>query len=135
MSLETDTAHHLSYSNEVDFSASAYFTAYFARLLLERQLPQDVDVLKVDVPAMATPDTEWVITRLARKRYFEATAPQRGSWSEPGRPGYRRSDELENFDRESDVFAVLSRRLVSVTPVSLDMTSRVDLSAFHRLLR
>ena len=134
VSLETEAVHHLSYSNEVDFSASAYFTLYFARLMLERKFPQDVDILKVDLPASATLETEWTTTRLARKRYFEPTPPRRGAWSEPGRPGYRRSDELETFDRDSDVYAVLSRRMVSVTPVSLDMTSRVDLAQFHQLL-
>jgi len=135
VSLETDVIHHLSYSNEVDFSASAYFTAYFARIMLERQLPPDVDILNVDLPASATPETEWVITRLSRKRYFEPIPPQRGAWSEPGRPGYRRSDELEAFEQDTDVYTVLVRRLVSVTPISLDMTSRVDLGQFRSLLR
>lgn len=134
VSLETDAVHHLSYSKEVDFSAAAYFTAYFARLLLARQMPPDVDLLKVDVPANATPETEWVVTRLTRKLYFEPTVPKRETWSQPGRPGYRRTGELEKFEQDSDVYAVLSRRMVSVTPVSLDMTSRVTLSEFRSLL-
>jgi 5'-nucleotidase len=45
VSLETSEEHHLSYSAEVDFSAAAYFTAYFARLLLERNMPADVHLL------------------------------------------------------------------------------------------
>ncbi len=50
-SLETDRAHHQTYSLDVDFSAAAYFTAYFAQRMLEKRLLPDVDVLKVDVPA------------------------------------------------------------------------------------
>ena len=50
ISLETDIGHHLSLSPEVDFAAAGYFTRYFGRLLLGRQLPPDVSVLKVDVP-------------------------------------------------------------------------------------
>ena len=38
-SLETDREHHLSYSTDIDFSTAAYFTAYFARKLLEKQFP------------------------------------------------------------------------------------------------
>ena len=37
VSLETDTAEHLSYSTKIDFSAAAYFTALFGRMMLERQ--------------------------------------------------------------------------------------------------
>src|SRR5574340_1621979 len=33
MSLQADASYHLSYSEEIDFSAAAYFTTYFARLL------------------------------------------------------------------------------------------------------
>ena len=33
MSLQADARYHLSYSQDVDFSAAAHFTAYFARLL------------------------------------------------------------------------------------------------------
>src|SRR5512141_464006 len=36
MSLEAHARYHLSYSEEVDFSAAAYFTTYFASLLLEK---------------------------------------------------------------------------------------------------
>lgn len=135
VSLETEARHHLSYSDEVDFSASAYFTALFSQLMLTRQMPLDVDVLKIDLPASATPQTGWVLTRLARKRYFEPTPPQRSSWREPGTPGYRRVDDLTKFDPDSDTYAVLVRRLVSVTPLSLDMTSRVDLKQLEEMLR
>lgn len=134
VSLEMEAIHHLSYSTEVNFLAAAHFTACFARVLLERRMPPDVDLLKVDVPAAATPDTEWVVTRLARKRYFEPTPPQRAAWDQSARPGYRRSERLADFDGDSDVFAVLSRGVVSVTPVSLDMTARVHLETFRDLL-
>ncbi len=56
ISLETKIEHHLSYSNEVDFSAAAYFTAHFSQLLIEQSFPDDVDVLKVDIPSNATPE-------------------------------------------------------------------------------
>jgi 5'-nucleotidase len=134
VSLETDAIHHLSYSTEINFAAAAHFAVCFGRLLLEQQMPPDVDFLKVDVPAPATPETEWVVTRLARKRYFEPTRPSRAAWDQPGRPGYRRSEHLADFDQDSDVYAVLSRRVVSVTPVSLDMTARVSLETFRGML-
>ncbi len=135
ISLETETKHHFSLSDEVDFSTAAYFTAYFGQLLLAKRFPADVDVLKVDLPCDATPDTPWVVTRLSRKRYFEPLAPQRLSWDEPARIGYFRNDEHFADEPDTDVYALQVLRLVSVTPLSLDLTSRVDLRELERLLR
>lgn len=137
VSLETDPSKHLSYSKEVDFTAAAYFTAYFSRLLLKMKMkmPPDVDVLKVDVPADATEDTPWEITRLSRLRYYEATPPERPSWDVPGRVGYRVAGDPEQDEVNSDIYAMRIKRCVTVTPLSLDMTSRVDLKQFEQDLR
>jgi 5'-nucleotidase len=135
VSLETDVQHHLSYSDEVDFSAAAYFTTYFARLLLERRMPTDVDVLKIDVPCDATLQTPWEITRLSPNRYFIPIAPQRRSWDKPAKVGYRSVDVIEGEPPGTDVYALRVQRVVSVTPLSLDLTSRVDLEDLKRFLK
>lgn len=135
VSLETLVSQHLSYSTEVDFSAAAYFTAYFARLLLEHPMPPDVQVLKVDVPSNATPNTPWEVTRLSRYSYFEPLAPVRESWSQPGRVGYRLTGTPEKDPHGTDVHSLRVRRVVSVTPLSLDLTSRVELKTLEDLLR
>jgi 5'-nucleotidase len=135
ISLETDLAHHLSYSTEVDFLAAGHFTALFGRLLLERRMPEDVYLLKVDVPREATPETPWRVTRLARQPYFEPVAPKRSSWNTPETVGYRRSDALELAAPDSDMYALLTQRVVSVTPLTLDLTARVGLEALEQLLR
>ena len=135
VSLETAQEHHLSYSREVDFSAAAHFTLQFARFLLEREPFPDVDLLKVDVPSDASPDTDWILTRLAKQRYYDPVAPVRKSWSVPGTVGYREVLDFKEEASDSDVFALREKRLVSVTPISLDMTSRVDFGTLERQLR
>lgn len=135
ISLETDPIHHHSYSAEVDFSTAAYFAAYFGRLLLERRLPPDVDVLKVDVPGDAAMDTPWEVTRVSRARYYEPMRPERQSWDQPARVGYRLDGDPSQDVVDSDVYALRVKRVVSVTPLSLDMTSRVDLKEFEKGLR
>lgn len=134
-SLQTGREHHLSYSTQVDFSAAAYFTAYFARQLLEKRLPADVDLLKLDVPAEATPETPWEITRISHQRYYVPVAARRNSWDEPGTVDYREGAILEGEAQDSDVYVLRIKRLVSVTPLSLDFTSRVDFGDLNRLLR
>lgn len=134
ISLQTELEHYLSYSVEVDFSAAAYFTAYFARVLLEQKLPPDVHVLKVDVPKDATPETPWQATRLSMQSYFVPVPPQRKSWADPAKVDYRLAEDLEKAELDSDVYTLSVKKMVSVTPLSLDMTSRVDLGALKNLL-
>lgn len=135
VSLETAREHHQSYSEEVDFSAAAHFTAHFARRLLAGLTFPDVDVLKVDVPSDATPQTPWKVTRLSRARYYLPVAPERRRLDEPGRVDYEVSLESAQLEPGSDAYVLRVERQVSVTPLSLDMTSRVDLEELARALR
>jgi 5'-nucleotidase len=135
ISLETELAHHLSYSLDVDFSTAAHFTAFFGGVLLNNELLNDVDLLKIDIPSEATPETPWEVTRLARRAYFEPVPPQRDSWDQPAIVGYRRAVSSDEHPPNTDVFTLGSRKHVSVTPLSLDLTSRVDLGELDGLLR
>jgi 5'-nucleotidase len=135
VSLEADAKYHLSYSAEVNFSVAAHFTAQFGRMLLEKKFPADVQLLKVDVPWDATIDTPWQVTRLSAQRYYEPFAPNRTSWDEPGAIGYREAGQLENEPEDTDVYVLRKKHWVSVTPLSLDMTSRVNFDDLDRLLR
>ena len=119
---------------QVDWSAAQHFTALFARLLLRRRLPHDVHVLNVDVPDGATPRTPWKVTALARQEYFTTRleTPSLDSRLGDGATGVY-------FDRcglegGSDIHAILQERVVSVTPLSLDLTSRVSLEDLRTLL-
>lgn len=135
VSLEAHPSYHLSYSEEMDFTAAAYFAEYFARILFKKRSFPEVDVLKVDVPTTATPETNWEVTRLARQRYYEPTKPERTSWDVPTTVGYREAGELDHEIQDTDVYVLRAKRLVSVTPISLDLTARVDLREFEKGLR
>ena len=134
-SLETDRKQHLSYSTEVDFSAAAFFTASFARKMLEKQFPPEINLFKVDVPSNATRQTAWKVTRLARQRYFIPVKPKRNSWEERGPVDYQEAAILDSEIEDSDVYVLRVMRQVSLTPLSLDFTARVDFDELDRLLR
>jgi 5'-nucleotidase len=134
ISLETDPNYYLSHSDEVDFSTAAYFCAYFGHLLLEKRLPEDVNVLKVDIPANATPQTPWKTTFLSNERYYDFFAPQRMSWEESGAIRYEVSKKSKHLPG-SDAYTLRVEHQISVTPLSLDLTSRVVLSDFDKVLR
>jgi 5'-nucleotidase len=135
VSLEADSKYHLSYSEDVDFSVAADFAARIARLLLEKKFPLDVNLLKVDVPSDATRDTLWQLTRVSKQRYYEPVAPERDSWDTPGIMGYREAGMLDNEPEDTDVYVLRKKRQVSVSPLSLDLTSRVDFVELDKLMR
>lgn len=134
VSLETAVEHHYSVSAEVDFSTAAYFTARFGEIMLKHKMPPDVDVLKVEVPADATPETRWRMSRLSRLPAFEALPPKRTDWNEPAVIPYQRTLAQETAE-DTDIYTIWERREVSVTPLSLDITSRIDLNEFEQQLR
>jgi 5'-nucleotidase len=135
VSLETDQKYHLSYSHEIDFSAAAQFTLRFGRLLLNKKFPEDVQVLKVEVPSDATAETPWEISRLTRQRYYEPLKPARAAWDVPATVGYREAARLEDETDHTDAYVLRKKRHVAVTPLSLDLTARVDLSDLEQFMR
>ena len=98
-------------------------------------MPPDVDVLKVDVPSNATHKTPWEVTRISRVRLFEAIPPKRDNWLEPTTVGYRFAKDWASTKPGSDIHAIRINQQVSVTPLSLDMTSRIQLQDFEKSLR
>lgn len=117
------------YSYEkLDFTACAHFTKMFARMCLNKALPSDVDFLKIEVPNDATIDTPWKWTRQAKHRYYSVEATGRKNWSDESSLTYHNRISPDEVDKDTDIFAVLFDRMVSVTPLSLDMTSRTVLN-------
>ncbi len=135
VSLETDKKYHYNHSEEVDFSAATHLTRDFAARMLARQMPADVDLLKVEIPCDATPDTPWRVTRLSRQRYFRALPTGRRSLAEKRRLDYEMVIDHVTLEPDSDIQALLVDRVVAVTPLSLDLTSRVALEELEARLR
>jgi 5'-nucleotidase len=81
-----------------------------------------VDVLKVDVPQDATPDTPWQLTRVSRQPYWESIVVDDGP---AGRRlvGYEIRIDHETLEPDSDIHAMVLRRVVAVAPVTLALTA------------
>jgi len=135
VSLETDKAYHYTYSDDVDFGGAAYFARFFAERMLARPMPPDVDLLKIDVPSDATPGTAWRMTRVSRQRYYQALPSNRRSLAEKSRLDYDMVFDRATLEPDSDIYALQIDRVVSVSPVSLDMTSRVALEQVEILFK
>jgi 5'-nucleotidase len=124
---------YLTYTDQ-DFSTAAHFTYLFAKMLLEKPFPPDVDLLKVEVPTHARPDTPWRMTRLARHRYYIPSIKKARPWDQAYSIEAIPSISPGEVPPDSDIYTVLYDKMVSVTPLSLDFTSRVDLQALEKSL-
>jgi 5'-nucleotidase len=134
-SLGVDKQHHRSHSTEVNFEAAIHFTSYFARQMLNQEVPFDVDLLKIDIPSSATPETPWRLTRVSRQRHFVPIASKDRALTLPGPMDYKQDLQPEQLEPDSDIYAFVIDGIVSASPLSFDLTARVDLAQFEQQLR
>ncbi len=123
MSLETDKEHHLSHSEDVSFDAAAFFTAYFAERMLNGGVSANVDLLSVNVPSIALPQTEWRLTRVSRHRYFYSVVEDDPQTGERHIRGYDSKVDKHTLEPDSDIWAMAVDRVVSVSPMTFDLTA------------
>ena len=90
-----------------------------------------------------SPDTPWRVTRVSRCPYYVNLPRPRAAALPCELPPegiavgleYTYPPNPEATEPDSDIYALCVERLVSVTPLSLDLTARVDLRRLEALLR
>jgi 5'-nucleotidase len=111
-------------SYEYDFEVCKHIVNRIAKNVLDKGLPEGVDLLNINIPRHATFDTEIQVTRLARK-IFGTTVQER---HDPRARTYYwiHGDSLTDAPEGTDVHALLKCGHISVTPLSLDLTAQID---------
>lgn len=132
-SVQTELKYHRSHSTAVDFSVAAQFTRKFAQWILERGIPLGVDVLNINVPVGAREATPWCWTRVSRHSYFRSRVAEtrRGKRF----TGYELNVDQDAVERDSDIHALLYEHLVSVSPLTIDLTAHVTAPKLERWFR
>lgn len=134
VSFETPQEFHLNHSATIDFSVAAHFTRYFAQQTLSKGLLPGVDILKIDVPATATPDTPWRLSHLSRQRYYYPVHSGRTRLEEQREIGYQPTVNQEQLEPESDIYVFFVERLVAVVPMTIDLTAPIALAELDDFL-
>lgn len=103
-----------------------------AAKIIARGLPENVDLLNINFPSNVSRDTEIVITHLAKKMYRTKVEKRQDP---RGRNYYWIDGELiREAEPGSDVYAVLKDGKISITPLTLDLTARVDFKILKDLI-
>lgn len=123
-SRQTDPIHYLDHTANLDFTVAVHFLCRLVEIVLAKGMPQGVDVLKLDVPECATPATPWRWTRLSRQRYYFPVKPTRPSYDHAVPMGFMIRADPATIEPDSDIRAVAIDGVVSLCPLSSDMTAR-----------
>lgn len=127
ISLEASIAmqHSADYS-PMDWETAIYFTTFFAKKILEEGLPHEIALLNINVPSSATKETEIRITCQSRQDYFVFKKPGKRDISK----GYQLKTETkidkQTLEPNSDIQAFVFDRVVSVTPITWDLTAKSE---------
>ena len=111
------------YGDEVDFSAAIHFIRQVAEVMLKNAMPFDADILKLEVPLGATPDTPMVVSRQDRLVYYQPTLIKRDHLLGTKAKVSHVPSKGQYTGKDTDAYA-LAEGFVSITPLSLDLTSR-----------
>lgn len=133
VSLATSIEYHLSYSKEIDFSIATRYVRKFARSILAHGMPRGVDVLNINVPKDVRPSVGWRWTRVSCSSYFHSTIKQTGRGKKI--TGYDVKVDFDTLEDDSDIAAVLIDGVVSVSPLTLDLTARVPRLELERWVK
>jgi 5'-nucleotidase len=124
VSVETEIENQHKHA-ELNWNAAMYFTVFFANILLKYEYPKDIAVFNINIPIDATPETPWKITKQSRLAYFSNIIESPVLTSTIGDGKCIRNIDEQYLEPDSDIYAVIKNKVVSITPLSLDMTSRV----------
>lgn len=132
ISLELPGQDYYSHDDSIDFTAAMHFLHFFSSKIVGKTLPGDVDVLKIEIPSRATPETGWMVSQQDRLSYYMPVFHKRDDVFKGEGIVHYVLARGEYTDNSTDAYA-LAQGLVSVTPLSLDLTSRVHLDELRRI--
>jgi len=116
-----------------DYSAAIDVVNKLAQCVLNGRLPKGVDVLNVNIPAHAGPDTKVAVTKLARKMYDTRVHRRK----DPRGRSYYWIDGtiVEDAAEGTDLHTIMKKGMISVTPLTMDMTATPDTKGLEKMLQ
>lgn len=122
VSLQTERENHHVHA-DLNWGAARYFTEKFAKMMLEADATSSPQMLNVNIPACATINTNWRITRQSMQPYFTNLVKTPSRESSVGEGECVLGYDEKSLEPDSDIYAIVNEGVVSVTPLGLDLTA------------
>ena len=108
----------------LSFRSAELATEFWLRYILERGMPNEADLLNVNVPEVEISPDDYLFTFLETHPYYKAQPVPDRDWQKPYR--IRFDSEFGDTDAQegSDIHTLQFKRKISVTPLTVDMTKR-----------
>lgn len=126
ISLETPIDTHLEYT-EQKWDGAAYFLKFFVEKVLREGFPAGADLLKIDVPYQASSETSWRATKMSQNSFYQ-TSLASPSMDSRLSDTLVRKHQAPNEETDSDIYALAVDGVVSITPLSLDLTAYTSMA-------
>lgn len=124
VSLEADLSVQRSNEFEMaDFGSAKKILRLWAGKVLKEGMENGVDIWNINVPSTEEMQGQYKITSQSRQNYFEFIRPGKREFQKPYALKTERCVDIHRLEKDSDIHAVYVDKMISVTPVSLDMTA------------
>ncbi len=121
--VDLDQQHASSYAL-INCDVAALATHRLAACLLRQGLPATARLLNVNIPRTATAQTPFRLTVQSNQNYYQPLPPpMRSDLSTPYRFVSHIRVDLDALEPESDIYAFAIDRVISVTPLQLNLTA------------
>lgn len=108
-----------------DWGAASHITRKTAEFVLKKGMPKGVSILNINVPHKPKCSQDYRITRQSHQNYFDFIRPEQRDFSKRFELKSHLYVDLETLEPDSDIYAVYLKKVISVTPMTWDMTARV----------
>ncbi len=109
---------------EQDFSYAKEAAAYWIEKILEEGMPYDCEILNVNVPEEEIQPDNYRITVQDPQAYYVLQKPAERDWSKPFTAEFAIEVFEDTLYPDGDIKAMHVDRVISVTPLAMDMTKR-----------
>lgn len=111
------------------YDNAAKITAKIVKAIIDQELESDVDLLAINIPKKATMESDFLITSLYRERYGQLFFREGNKFIHKNPPM-----KLDQAAEGTDFYAI-NHNKISVTPISIDLTSRSSKEKLDQVIR
>ena len=116
--------HQTTDFEETDWQAAQKMIRYFGKGIIQGEKYQDIEIFNINVPSDMEQPHRWKFTSQSRQNYFEFIRPKKRDYKKTFHLPAKVQIDIRGLEKDSDIYAVCVEHIISVTPLSLDMTVR-----------
>lgn len=117
---------HSSEYQSLDWEAAKNVTKKIANEVLKRGFPEGVRIFNINVPDSATCKTEVRVTSQSRNNYSIFVRPEKRDLGKSYILHSQLDVDIEKTEKCSDIYAFLFDKVISITPLTWDLSIKIN---------